>query len=148
MRPVAEADIFRDTVDADPLQLSVRLRGAGNLLNVRTILLNGGMALHANRRLGDRHHFTRVRVHVALLAGELQISGVPFVAKGDGLLGSLRRLRDEGEGQESQQRSQDLAPSHERLIISPQTLRNTPAATTGSAHPAPRGPRPATFRRT
>src|SRR6476619_5267479 len=58
---VAEIDVGRELVDADPENRLLRFGGGGQLLDVRTVGLDQPVTAHAEALRGEAHELTRVR---------------------------------------------------------------------------------------
>lgn len=67
---VRPGDAWSDLVNADPGNRLRCLRKFSEFLNCRTILRHVGMAHHAGRARGKRHHRAGIRIGVALLAAQ------------------------------------------------------------------------------
>src|SRR5262245_13001562 len=65
MHTVAEVNISRDLIDADPRNRLLLSGGGSHLQNVGTVGLYGLMTAHAETRCRKSHKFARIRVFMA-----------------------------------------------------------------------------------
>jgi hypothetical protein len=91
MRPVAETHKGCDLVNPHPRNSAIVLSEGCQLLNPRTLGLDRRVALHTFRSRDKSHPFSGVRIRMAHLALQLQISRVCLMTEWQRLLGTLRR---------------------------------------------------------